>query len=97
LVEFRFGNRQRCALYLQLSHASVLCHILSVVSARERRWFWASLPSKTFLSALAADAVAATALTFVGLPGLMPLRWWQTVVLDPVAREPVDVPAPWRG
>jgi H+-transporting ATPase len=52
--------------------------VFSVVSARERSWFWASLPSKTFLLALAADALAGTALTFVGLPGLKPLPWRQT-------------------
>jgi plasma-membrane proton-efflux P-type ATPase len=55
--------------------------VFSVVSARERRWFWASLPSKTFLSALAADAILGTVLTFVGLPDLMPLPWWQTVAV----------------
>ena len=53
--------------------------VFSVVSARERGWFWASLPSKTFMSALAADAVIGTVLTFVGLPGLMPLPWWQAL------------------
>jgi plasma-membrane proton-efflux P-type ATPase len=53
--------------------------VFSVVSARERRWFWATLPSKTFLSALVADAVVGTVLTYVGLPGLMPLPWWQTL------------------
>jgi NADH:ubiquinone oxidoreductase subunit 2 (subunit N) len=53
----------------------------SVVSARERRWFWATRPSKTFLSALAADALTGTVLTFVGLPGLMPLSWWQTLAI----------------
>jgi H+-transporting ATPase len=51
--------------------------VFSVVSARERRWFWATLPSKTFMSALVADAVTGTALTFAGLPGLTPLPWWQ--------------------
>ena len=55
--------------------------VFSVVSARERSWFWATLPSKTFLSALAADALAGTVLTFVGLPGLMPLPWWQTLAI----------------
>jgi magnesium-transporting ATPase (P-type) len=55
--------------------------VFSVVSARERHWFWASLPSKTFLSALATDAIAGTVLTFVGLPGLMPLPWWQTLAV----------------
>jgi len=55
--------------------------VFSIVSARERHWFWATLPSKTFLSALAVDALAGTALTFVGLPGLMPLPWWQTLAV----------------
>jgi H+-transporting ATPase len=55
--------------------------VFSVVSARERSWFWATLPSKTFLSALAADAVVGTVLTRVGLPGLMPLPWMQTLAI----------------
>ena len=55
--------------------------VFSVVSARERHWFWATLPSKTFMSALAADAITGTVLTFVGLPGLMPLPWWQTLAV----------------
>jgi phosphoserine phosphatase len=55
--------------------------VFSVVSARERSWFWATLPSKTFMSALAADAIAGTVLTFVGLKGLMPLPWWQTLAV----------------
>ena len=53
--------------------------VFSVVSARERSWFWATLPSKTFMSALAADAIMGTVLTSVGLKGLMPLPWWQTL------------------
>ena len=55
--------------------------VFSVVSARERHWFWATLPSKTFLSALAADALTGTALAFVGLPGLDRLPWWQTLAV----------------
>ena len=55
--------------------------VFSVVSARERRWFWATWPSKTFRSAIAADAIIGTALTLVGLPGLTPLPWWQTLTL----------------
>jgi hypothetical protein len=51
------------------------------VSARERSWFWATLPSKTFLSAIAADALTGTVLTFVGLPGLRPLPWWQALAI----------------
>jgi len=55
--------------------------VFSVVSARERGWFWASVPSKTFMSAIAADAIAGTVLTFVGLPGLMPLPWWHALAV----------------
>jgi plasma-membrane proton-efflux P-type ATPase len=55
--------------------------VFSVVSARERSWFWATMPSKTFLSALAADALVGTVLTRVGLPGLLPLPWIQTAAI----------------
>jgi hypothetical protein len=55
--------------------------VFSVVSARERHWFWATLPSKTFLFALAADAIMGTLLTLVGLEGLTPLPWWQTLAV----------------
>ena len=55
--------------------------VFSVVSARERHWFWATLPSKTFLLALATDAFLGTLLTRVGLPGLRPLPWSQTFVI----------------
>ena len=55
--------------------------VFSVASARERSWFWATMPSKTFLAALVTDAIAGTVLTFVGLPGLKPLLWWQTLAI----------------
>jgi magnesium-transporting ATPase (P-type) len=55
--------------------------VFSVVSARERRWFWATLPSRTFMFALAGDAIVGTVLTFVGLKGLIPLPWWQTLAV----------------
>jgi hypothetical protein len=49
-----------------------------------------------------ADALVGTVLTFVGLPGLMPLPWWQTLaifayamikwhVFRAVAEKPVDL------
>ncbi len=53
----------------------------SSVSARERRWFWASMPSKSFIAALMAGCLAGTGLTLVGLPGLMPLPWEQTLAI----------------
>ena len=49
--------------------------VFSVVSARERERFWATIPSKTLILALTADACAGNALTFVGLPDLSPLPW----------------------
>ena len=39
------------------------------------------MPSKTLVAALMADALTGTVLTFVGLPGLMPLPSWQTLAI----------------
>jgi hypothetical protein len=52
-----------------LVYIVALFGVFSVFSARERRGFWASLPSETFLAAIAADAITGTVLTYVGLPG----------------------------
>jgi H+-transporting ATPase len=52
--------------------------VFSVVSARERRAFWSTMPSRALMGALMADALTGTILTRVGLPGLMPLPWSQT-------------------
>ena len=53
----------------------------SVVSARERRWFWATIPSKTLAGAIMTEVAVGTILTFVGLPSLMPLPWSQTLAI----------------
>jgi hypothetical protein len=53
----------------------------SIVSARERSWFWATMPSKTLVAAIMADTLAGTILTFVGHPGLIPLPWWQSLTI----------------
>ncbi|MGA8787211.1 MAG: cation transporting ATPase C-terminal domain-containing protein [Polaromonas sp.] len=55
--------------------------VFSIISARERRWFWTTMPSATLIAALSADVLVGTALTYVGLPSLAPLPWWQTLVL----------------
>jgi magnesium-transporting ATPase (P-type) len=55
--------------------------VFSVASARERRPFWSTMPSKSLLAALAADALTGTVLTRIGLPGLMPLPWPQTLAI----------------
>jgi H+-transporting ATPase len=39
------------------------------------------MPSRSLLTALMADALTGTILTRVGLPGLMPLPWPQTVAV----------------
>ena len=53
----------------------------SIVSARERRWFWTTMPSNTLLGALMANVLTGTGLTYVGIPSLMPLPWWQTLTI----------------
>ncbi len=55
--------------------------VFSIVSARERRWFWATAPSRTVMAAVTAEALVGTALTRVGLPGLTPLPWVQTLAI----------------
>jgi plasma-membrane proton-efflux P-type ATPase len=55
--------------------------VFSIVSARERRWFWSTMPSKILIAALVADALTGTVLTMVGIPGLDPLPWWQALAI----------------
>lgn len=55
--------------------------VFSIVSARERRWFWASMPSRALMAALVADALAGTLLAFAGLPTLAPLPWEQVLAI----------------
>jgi plasma-membrane proton-efflux P-type ATPase len=53
----------------------------SVVSARERSWFWATMPSKTLRLALSADVLIGTSLMFVRFLGFKPLPWWQVLAV----------------
>jgi H+-transporting ATPase len=53
----------------------------SIVSARERRWFWATMPSKLVVAAVVAETLVGTALMFVGLPGLTPMPWWEAFAI----------------
>lgn len=55
--------------------------VFSIVSARERKWFWTTPPSKSVVFALIAETLVGTALTFVGLSGLVSLPWWQILVI----------------
>jgi magnesium-transporting ATPase (P-type) len=53
----------------------------SILSLRERRGFWSTLPSRTLQIALVADTLVGTLLTRVGIPGLTALPWGQTLVI----------------
>ena len=55
--------------------------VFSIVSARERRRFWETMPSKTLLGALLAETLVGTVLASVGFPGLAPLPGWQTLTI----------------
>jgi magnesium-transporting ATPase (P-type) len=69
------------ALYTFSFQTMLYFGVFSIVSARERRWFWATMPSKTLMASLTLDALIGTILTFVGLPDLTPLPWWQTLAI----------------
>jgi hypothetical protein len=69
------------ALYTFSFQTLLYFAVFSIVSARERRWFWTTFPSRTLCGALALDVVAGTALPFVGLPGLAPLSVAQSLTI----------------
>jgi len=78
----RFGlSTDNNALYTFSFLLLLYFAVFSVVSARERHWFWSTLPSKALMLALAADAITGTLLTFVGIKGLTPLPWWATLAV----------------
>jgi magnesium-transporting ATPase (P-type) len=79
---FRFGLASSDSALYTFSFLTLLyMAAFSIVSARERQRFWASAPSKALMAALVLDVLAGTVLTRVGLPGLMPLPWWQTLAV----------------
>ena len=55
--------------------------IFSIVSARERRHFWSSSPSRALWLSLGGVTLMGTLLTYVGIPGLQALPWGQTVAI----------------
>lgn len=82
LCWFRFGLAANDSALHTFSFLTLLYFAaLSIVSIRERRWFWKSMPSKALRLALVADAVGGTILTYVGLPHLASLPWWQTLTI----------------
>jgi hypothetical protein len=69
--------------------------VAGALASQERSWFWAALPSKTFISALNAEAIMGTVLTLVGLKGLAPLTEWR--VPNAASRQPAIAPAAPKG
>jgi len=72
----RFGLATNDAARSTFSFLTLLAFaIFSILSARERRRFWATRPGSALLAALAADAIVGLVFSSVGLPGLEPLPW----------------------
>jgi H+-transporting ATPase len=55
--------------------------VFSVVSARERRAFWSTMPGKALVISLSMELLAGTLVTYLGMPGLPPLPWAQTLAI----------------
>jgi H+-transporting ATPase len=78
----RFGLSSNDNALFTFSFLSLLYFAaFSILSVRERRWFWKTMPSKTLIAALFADISIGTALTFIGIPGIDPLPWWQVITI----------------
>ena len=78
MVWTRFGLATNTAGLDTLSFLLLLyLAVFSILSARERRAFWSTMPSRSLSLALTADVVIGTALTLVGIPDLVALPWWQ--------------------
>ncbi len=78
----RFGLATNNSALYTFSFLTLLYFaVFSVVSARERDWFWSTLPSKSVMLALAADVITGTLLTFIGIKGLTPLPWREVLAV----------------
>jgi H+-transporting ATPase len=78
----RFGLAANAAARSTFSFLVLLAFaIFSILSARERRRFWATRPGNALLMALAADAIVGLVLASVNLPGLEPLPWQAVVAV----------------
>ncbi|OIQ98000.1 putative cation-transporting ATPase F [mine drainage metagenome] len=78
----RFGLASNDKVLCTFSFLTMLYFaVFSVASARERRWFWSTIPSKPLIAALMADALTGSLLTRVGIPGLPPLPWPQMLLI----------------
>ncbi len=55
--------------------------VWSVVSARERRWFWASRPSGALAAALGIELALGAVIGLLGFGSLAPLPWWRVLAI----------------
>ncbi len=79
-TNFDLANNDN-ALYTFSFLTLLYMSVFSIVSVRERRWFWSTRPSKTLVIALLANLLIGTALTLIGIPGLKSLPWEQTSLI----------------
>ncbi len=77
----RFGVASDPALYTFSFLTLLYFAAFSIVSARERRWFWATWPSWPVVAAVVSEILVGTAVTLVGLPGLVRLPLSQTLAI----------------
>jgi len=78
----RFGLAMNDTALYTFSFLTLLYYAaFSIVSARERHWFWATLPSKIIVIAAVMEVLVGTILTCAGIPGLAPLPWWQPLMI----------------
>ncbi|MBL9030853.1 MAG: plasma-membrane proton-efflux P-type ATPase [Phycisphaerae bacterium] len=55
--------------------------VWSVVSARERRWCWASRPSAALAAALGVELALGATIGLLGFASLAPLAWWRVLAI----------------
>jgi len=78
----RFGLAMNDTALYTFSFLTLLYYAaFSIVSARERHWFWATMPSKLIVIAAVMEVLVGTILTCAGIPGLAPLPWWQPLTI----------------
>ena len=53
----------------------------SIISARERRWFWKTFPGKALIISLSLEVIVGTSLTLIGLSDFTPLPWRQILAI----------------
>jgi len=78
LGTFRISDQQQCPLQLQFPDASLFCRVLSGVSAIAPLVLGEDAQQDP-RGGYRGGCAQGTVLTFVGLPGLVPLPWWHRI------------------